>query len=208
MHEILANLLPHSDSVFQWLELYGSGALFALLALGIIALPIPEETMLVFTGVLLKKGTLFIPNTLLAAYAGSCAGITVSYLIGKTWGYYLIHKYGRFLGITERKLTSAHNWFERYGKWSLLVGYFIPGVRHFTGISAGTTRLEFPTFAFFAYTGAILWVSLFLSIGYFSGAYWIQTLENAEFKIEWLLITALVLAALFLFFKFRKKSKS
>ena len=46
------------------------------------------------------------------------------------------------------------------------------GVRHFTGLCAGTTKLEYKTFAFFAYTGASLWALLFTLTGYFFFNQW------------------------------------
>jgi membrane protein DedA with SNARE-associated domain len=50
-----------------------------------------------------------------------------------------------------------------------VIGYFIPGVRHFTGFSSGMATLPFHHFALFAYSGALLWVTSFLTIGYFFG---------------------------------------
>ena len=40
------------DGVFAWLSAHGYGALYLLLALGVVGLPIPDETLLVFTGYL------------------------------------------------------------------------------------------------------------------------------------------------------------
>ncbi len=173
------------ETITYWLENYGSLTLFVLLALGIIALPVPEETLLTITGVWLSKGLFANPSiTVLAAILGSMCGITVSYLLGRNLGHFLLHKYGSWIGITESRLEKAHNWFDKYGKWSLFFGYFIPGVRHFTGISAGITELQYKHFALFAYFGAALWVSTFLSIGYFFGDYWTSLFEVIEDEIE------------------------
>src|SRR5262249_11216787 len=121
------------DSLVIWLTQYGSFALFGLLALGIIALPIPDETLMTFAGVMIAKGHLEMIPTLLAAYGGCFFGITVSYFIGRTAGTYLVKQYGSHIGLTEEKINRVHLWFEKIGKWTLLVGYFIPGVRHLTG---------------------------------------------------------------------------
>jgi len=159
---------------------YGSIVLFVLLALGIIALPIPDETLLVFSGALMAKGVLLIPFTFIAALAGSISGITISYLLGRTGGTFLVNKYGGTIGITPDKMQKAHDWFQRYGKWSLSFGYFIPGVRHFTGLTAGTSGLEFKDFSVFAYSGALVWVTTFLTIGYFFGNICFSFLETID----------------------------
>lgn len=176
------DMLPEMLEV--WLLDYGSFVLFFLLALGIIALPVPEETLLVFSGFLIHKGIFFFLPTVLFAYAGSIVGITVSYLIGHTGGLYIVKKYGSYIGLTDAKMDRAHSWFEHYGKWVLFIGYFIPGVRHFTGIFAGVTDLEYRHFALYAYTGALFWVLLFISIGYFFGSYNQTLIEFIEKNVE------------------------
>lgn len=163
-----------------WLTQYGSVALFFLLVSGIVILPIPEETLMVVAGVLMSQGILNTPSTLVAAYGGSICGITTSYLLGLTIGHFLIIKYGKWIGMTQSRLDKAHNWFEKFGKWTLIVGYFIPGVRHFTGFVSGTTEMQYKHFALFAYTGAVLWVTTFISIGYFCGNYCFEKFSKLE----------------------------
>ncbi len=203
----LMDFLPSQETITIWLTHYGAFAFFGLLVLGIVALPVPEESMMILAGVLMHDGTLPIHTTMLAAYAGSMCGITVSYMLGRTLGIYFVHKYGGWVGITETMLIKAHNWFERFGKWTLLVGYFIPGVRHFTGFFAGTSFLDFRLFIVFAYTGAVLWVSTFLSIGYFLGNYWSEFFEDIEISADWLVILAVVAFAIYIAYLVRKANR-
>lgn len=167
------NHLPH-DLITHWLSHYGSIALFILLAVGIFGLPIPDETLLVVAGFLMAKGHLSWYATIPSAFLGTIVGITSSYIIGYTAGRILVLKYGKYLGITPENYAKAHQWFEKIGKYCLLISYYIPGVRHLAGILAGTTYLRFWEFALFAYTGAIIWASTFLSIGYFFYDAWHQ----------------------------------
>jgi membrane protein DedA with SNARE-associated domain len=203
------DMLPDMETFSLWLVQYGSFALFGLLALGIIALPVPEETLMVLAGILMFNEKLHITETIIAACAGSIFGITVSYALGKTVGNYFLHRYGKWVGIKERQIRLVHEWFEKYGKWTLLIGYFIPGVRHLTGFSAGTSTLEYHRFALFAYTGAVIWVSTFLSIGYFFGNYWLEILGYFTVDIDHMILMAITVFAIalgvYLYFKFKKK---
>lgn len=199
-------VLPDTSLLSLWLIKYGSFVLFIMLSLGIIALPIPEETLMVIAGVLMHKGKLNIPLTVLFAYAGTICGISVSYLLGRTAGNFLLQRYGVWIGITHERLEKAHSWFERLGKWLLLIGYFIPGVRHFTGFCAGTTYMKFSHFALYAYSGAILWVSLFLSLGYFVGNYCFSLYEKLE-AIDLITIGLFVLAFIVLVYVIKKRIK-
>lgn len=185
---------------------YGSIVLFILLALGIIALPIPDETLLVFAGALMAKGVLVVPLTILAAIAGSITGISISYVVGRTGGHYVVHKYGSMVGITDDKLQKAHVWFERYGKWTLTFGYFIPGVRHFTGLTAGISELEYRHFSLFAYSGALLWVTTFLSIGYFFGNICFSFLESIDTTTVLIVGACVTLLAVYIIIKSLKPS--
>ncbi len=74
-----------------------------------------------------------------------------------------------------------------------MIGYFVPGVRHFTAIVAGTSKLEYHGFAAFAYTGALLWVSTFLFIGYHFGARWEEILGVIDHNLKQASVVAGVL---------------
>lgn len=175
------------DHFLPWLNHYGSIVIFVWFALGIFALPIPEESLLLVLGILMAKGQLQATSTFFAAYAGSCCGITGSYGLGRATGHYLSQSWGRYIGLSEKRYQAAHVWFERFGKWALVIGYFIPGVRHLTGYMAGALKLPFRHFAVFAYLGAFFWVNLFVSIGYLFHAHWHSAAEALHTHISLLI---------------------
>lgn len=183
------------NAVFQWVATYGYLAIFSLLVLGIVGLPIPDEFLLTSCGYLVYQGHLSLVPTILAGFLGSMCGITCSYTIGRTVGWKVLHsKLGRLFHITDQRIRLVHDWFDRIGHWALLIGYFIPGVRHFTAIVAGTSRLELRSFALFAYAGALLWVCTFVFLGYHFGAQWQQILSLVEHHLKIASIVACVLA--------------
>lgn len=165
----LHSLITVSESIAQALLQHGSIALFALLTIGIVGMPIPDETLLVTAGFLLAKSKLLLLPTLIAAYAGSMCGISISYAIGCTAGSYLVKKYGHWLGITDKRIARTRHWFNHIGGCVLTFGYFVPGIRHITGYVAGTIEMRLPRFMLFAYSGALVWSTLFLTIGYYLG---------------------------------------
>lgn len=179
--------------VLVWIAQYGPIAVFCLLVTGIVGLPVPDETLLTFSGYLIFKGRLNPAYTFAAALGGSGCGITLSYTLGWTFGLALIHRYGKILRIREEHVERAHRFFERAGHWSLTFGYFVPGVRHLTAYAAGMSDLEAPQFALFAYSGALMWVSTFLGLGYFLGERW-QAVE--QIVHHYLAGCAIALAAL------------
>jgi membrane protein DedA with SNARE-associated domain len=180
------------DWVLERISTYGYGGIFFLLVLGIVGLPVPDETLLVFTGYLVSRGRLNPAGAFLSALAGSWCGISLSYTLGRTLGLGVVHRFGKYLHITEERLAKVHRWFDRTGHWALVIGYFIAGVRHFTAIVAGTSKMSFPSFVAYAWSGGLLWVSSFITLGYFLGENWRQITDSIE---QYLLYVSIALIA-------------
>ena len=175
-------MLPEhvSAHILGWITTYGSAAVFVLLVLGVGGLPVPDETLLTFAGVLLRRGHLHLLPTVLAAMLGSICGITVSYTIGRTLGVGIVDRYGRWLHITHADLHRVEQWMEHSGKWLLTFGYFIPGIRHLTAIVAGSSELPRQIFALYAYSGAVIWSMTFLTVGWYVGSRWEAVLARIQ----------------------------
>lgn len=157
---------------FDWISRYRYGAIFALLMLGIVGLPVSDETLLVFVGYLSFKGTLQLEPAVATAFLGSASGISISYMLGRFVGLPALTKFGYLFHLRPDHLVLAQRWVERWGKYSLLVIYFIPGFRHLGALILGAALLPPTVFARFAYTGALIWSSSFIGIGYFMGEEW------------------------------------
>lgn len=194
--------LPIDETFSNWLIQYGSIVLFVFLMLGIIALPIPDETLMIFAGFLMNTGKLHIPSTIVAAYLGSVCGITLSYLLGRTVGHYFTHNYGKHFGMTPERLDRVEKWLQKYGKWTLILGYFIPGIRHLTGVATGMAYVSFKEFALFAYTGAAIWVATFLSIGYFFGNYCVAIISIIALDFDEILIIIIAIVFFYYFYRY------
>ncbi len=198
---------PSHTAWHLWLHHYGSAALFFFVAAGIFAIPIPVEMLLITAGAFMSHGEFGVPQTLIGAYAGSVCGITGSYLVGRTAGHALLMKYGEWVGLEKEHWDTTEAWFERSGKWLLFTGYFIPVVRHLTGILAGSTSSHFREFALFAYSGALVWTVSYLSAGYLFGHYAIafhaQFLRHIELTLAFVSLAGLALFLLYRLYKNR-----
>jgi membrane protein DedA with SNARE-associated domain len=184
------------QQILAWISQYGYLAIFLLLVFGIVGLPVPDETLLAFTGYMVFKGHLSLAPAFAAALGGSLCGITFSYTLGRKFGLPLIHRYGKYLRIREEHLVKAHAWFARVGHWALTLGYFVAGVRHFTAYAAGMSAVEPQQFALYAYSGGIVWVSTFIGLGYFLGDRWEAVQKNIDrYLLGGAIAAALLIAA-------------
>jgi membrane protein DedA with SNARE-associated domain len=168
--------------------------LFIALGLGIVGLPIPDETLMAYAGFLVFQGKLNFLSTILVAFLGTSCGITIGYALGKTLGSRLINKYAAKMHVNPDEIQQAKNFYNRYGKFALCIGYFTPGVRHLTAIIAGTSHMPYRTFALFAYTGGFLWTITLVSLGYVLGEKWRRVyMYSHRFIIPFVLIAVIVL---------------
>jgi membrane protein DedA with SNARE-associated domain len=179
------------ESVLGWVADYGYVGIFGVLMLGIVGVPVPDETLLVFAGYLIFKHELEPLPTFAAGFLGSICGITVSYALGRMLGLYVVTRLGRFLHVEPAHLDRVRAWYEGKGKYALVISYFVPGIRHLAAYVAGSSRLPLPVFAAFAYLGGLLWSSSFISIGYVLGDEWEQMSASLH---RYLLIGAGVIA--------------
>lgn len=151
---------------------YGYAAIFCLLMLGIVGPLIPDDTILVLSGLAAQRGRLDLAATIAVAYAGSLCGITLSYALGRTGLVYVLERFGPVERWVNRHMPRVQDWFERYGKWTLFFGYFVAGVRHFTALAAGMSGVRARVFAAYAYPGGLVWVCSFVLVGYYAGQEW------------------------------------
>lgn len=181
------------QAILQWISGYGYPALFVLLALGVVGLPIPDRWLLVFSGYLVFKQVLAPAPTLAVGVLGSAFGLTISYFIGRSSGF-VVRRCGPWLAIDGKRMLRAQQWFHRLGWWIVIVGPFIPGLRNVMGYAAGASQLRLLSFERFAFPGALISSLTLLAIGYFVGPH-MEWLRNHS---RWPIIAIAVLGALLL----------
>lgn len=185
---------------------YGYFAIFGLLVLGIVGPLIPDETILVLSGIAIHRGQLALGTTIGVAFGGSLCGITVSYTLGRTGVIYVLRRFKPLEKWVDRHLPQVEKWFQRYGKWTLFFGYFIAGLRHFTALTAGMSKVKLRTFAAYAYPGGFVWVVCFVYVGYYLGAEW-ENLRH-RFNRGALVIAGVVLVASLLTWYLRRRDRA
>jgi membrane protein DedA with SNARE-associated domain len=163
--------------------------------LELICIPIPNEALLSYVGILSFHGQMNLVLSLCTAGVGGILGATVSYWIGYKLGVPFFRKYGRYMHMGPEKMDHISRWYQKYGKVLLIFSFFIPGIRHIASIISGVIRLPFRSFCIFAYIGVFLWTGTFISLGYVLGPEWDK--YQVEIK-KWLVLASLLLGIVFL----------
>jgi membrane protein DedA with SNARE-associated domain len=151
---------------------YGYIALFIALILGLVGLPVPDELLLAFAGYLIAQGELHFIPTIIVCFIGSMTGMSISFIIGRKLGSPFLIKYKRFTRMTPKRMKRMEKWFNRFGKFAVVFGYFLPGIRHFSAYSAGITNWTYRSFVSYAVIGAAIWSLTFITLGMWLHEYW------------------------------------
>jgi len=156
----------------QMFEQYGYWLLFLGLLAESVALPFPGELAMAYASHLADGGHLALWAVYAVVFAGATVGTTITYALGRKLGLPFFERYGKFIFLSPARIANMQTWFAKYGTKLLLVSYFIPGLRHFTGYLSGMLHIRLRTFLLFNHTGALLWVLVYCTIGYLLGDNW------------------------------------
>lgn len=143
---------------------YGYAALFFSLCLGLFGFPMPNEAIVMTSGAVTSTGLLLPVPAFVMTYLGVCSGLTFGYTIGRIFGLPLLNKLKKLRGF-ERGLERTERLIDKYGRYALLFGYFIPVVRHVMPYVVSSNRMSYLKFAPFAYAGGLLWTSVYFLAG-------------------------------------------
>ncbi|MFY4775595.1 VTT domain-containing protein [Metabacillus sp. RGM 3146] len=191
------------------IEQYGYAVLVIALLLELIALPLPGEFLMGYSGFLIYQHKLNWVLSIGAASLGACIGMTISYWIGYKLGPRFFQKYGHRVHMGPERLEKLSSWFEEYGNKLLIIAYFIPGIRHITGYFSGMTQTSFRTYAVYAYIGAFIWTGSFISLGKLLGPKWEQFHSSIKkYLLIGSLIAIILFALIYIYKNYRKQIES
>jgi len=151
-----------SGNLDYLLATYGYLAVFVFVGVESIGVPVPGETMLVTAAIYAgTTGRLSIFWVIVASAAGAIVGDNIGYLIGRTGGYRLLRRYGRYIRLEEDRLRLGQYLFHKHGPKVVFFGRFISVLRIFAAFLAGVNRMHWRLFLIFNAAGGIIWSTLY-----------------------------------------------
>ncbi len=148
------------------LATYGYLALFGLVFMESLGVPLPGETALLTAAALSATGRLAFPGVLVAAAAGAITGDACGYWIGRLGGLSLLRRYGRLVHLDDRTLERGRRFFQRHGGKTVFLGRFVALLRTTAALLAGVNCMPYLRFTLFNAAGGICWTTLVGALGY------------------------------------------
>lgn len=149
------------------------------------------ETLTLLAGIAAHEGLLHYGWVLLVAASGGALGDIILFFLGRYYGNTILHRFKRH----QEKIAATHRLIQRYPSLFVIGVRFMYGLRIIGPLIIGTSHLRPATFLLLNSIGAILWATLFVSLGYLSGQIitpWLQMHGHPGKHLLWLLLAILL----------------
>jgi len=135
---------------------------------GLVVTPyLPGDSMLFVAGALAGAGLLNIEILIVSLIIAAVIGDSVNYWIGHTIGMKALDM--KYSFVRKEHLDQTHEYFQKYGGFTIVIARFIPFIRTFAPFLAGVGKMSYRWFLTYNIAGAVMWVCAFSLIGYFFG---------------------------------------
>ncbi|HVW17576.1 MAG TPA: DedA family protein [Solirubrobacteraceae bacterium] len=148
----------------------GYFAIFGLIAIETLGVPVPGETALITGALLAGRGKLHVELVIALAAAGAILGDNVGFTIGRHYGRRLLTTdFGPFPRQRKRLIEVAEPFFERHGPKAVFLGRWFAGLRITSAWMAGASRMGWLVFLFWNALGGVAWAASVGLAVYFAG---------------------------------------
>ena len=184
-----------SDWVQGIVRAGGYPVVFLLITLESTLVPIPSELVMPFAGFMAWEGKFSLPVILVINSVAAMLGSGICYWIGVVGGKPFLVNYGKYFLVRQHEIARTEAFFARHGKTTILIGRFLPVIRHIISVPAGIARMPLPGFFLQTFLGSTIWGGALILLGYYVGANWealTSTLKRVDHVIGAILVLALV----------------
>jgi len=144
---------------------YGLALVFANVLLEQLGLPIPAVPTLVVAGALAAEGELSSFAVFGLAFVACMIGDAIWFLAGRRYGRRVMAFLCRVSLSPDSCVRQTEFRFERWGRLTLVLSKFIPGLSTIAPPLAGAMRLGWPSFLLLNSLGVVIWVGVAVGAG-------------------------------------------
>jgi membrane protein DedA with SNARE-associated domain len=155
-----------SEQLLAAVLTYGLPVLFGVLVFAAIGFPIPVSVLLVAAGSFVKQGEMAMVPVMLVATSATILGDNIGYGISFWGGRRLVDRITDRFGGAE-KLKKAEALSNRWGAAGIFLSrWLITVLGPWINITSGLSGYPWPQFAIWAALGKVVWVVLYVMLGY------------------------------------------
>jgi membrane protein DedA with SNARE-associated domain len=178
------------DTIKPLIAQHGYLAVFCIVTLECVGVPIPGETALVLAAIFAGATGLLDINLVIAlAAAGAILGGNVGFWAGRRFGLPLLLNHGGKVGFSDQRIRLGQYLFAHHGAKIVFFGRFVALLRIFAAFLAGANRFGWGQFLFYNATGAVVWAAVFGVGGYAFG----DAIEGVEGPFSKIVLALVIL---------------
>src|SRR5882762_5049906 len=144
---------------------YGLALVFANVLLEQLGLPIPAVPALIVAGAMAAEGELSPLAVFGVAFVACMIGDAVWFIAGRRYGRRVMAFLCRVSLSPDSCVRQTEFRFERWGRLTLVLSKFIPGLSTIAPPLAGAMRLGWPSFLLLNSLGVVIWAGVALGAG-------------------------------------------
>jgi membrane-associated protein len=129
---------------------------------------LPGDSLLFTAGFIASQGLLNIVVLTFGCFVCAVLGDNLGYATGYRFGRKLFHKEDSRL-FKKKHLIKTQNFYDKHGKKTIVLARFLPIVRTFAPIVAGTAAMRYRIFMAYNLVGGFVWTIGLCLMGYFLG---------------------------------------
>lgn len=129
---------------------------------------LPGDSLLFTAGFVASQGYLNFPALVVLCVIAAILGDQVGYVFGHRLGKKLFEKDSSKI-FKKKHLMSAQAFYEKHGGKTIILARFVPIVRTFAPIVAGSANMAYRKFLTYNIIGGLLWAVGITTAGYFLG---------------------------------------
>lgn len=171
LFDFILHIDKHLGEIIQQYRTWSYLILFFIIfaETGFVFTPfLPGDSLIFAAGTFAAIGAFNIGILFCVLAGASICGDTTNYWIGNFIGPKIFQREKiRFL--KKEYLTKTHIFYEKHGGKTIILAKFMPIIRTFAPFVAGIGSMTYRRFIIFNVTAAIIWIGIFLSLGYYFG---------------------------------------
>jgi membrane protein DedA with SNARE-associated domain len=144
-------------------------AVFGLIAIETMGVPVPGETALIAAGLAAHDGHLSIELVIVLAAVAAILGDNVGFAIGRRFGRRIFERPGIAYEQRLALLELGEPFFERHGPKAVFLGRWVAGLRIAAAWLAGINRMPWRRFLFWNALGGVGWATSVGLLAYYLG---------------------------------------
>lgn len=199
------------DHLIHYIQVFGNfGYVLLFLIIFFESFPLtfflPGDSLLFTTGILASAGHFNIVLLIGTFFVASVFGYIFSYFAGEKLRDFILKSNDKYW-FKKKHLEYTHEFYQKYGAKTLIIGRFVPIVRSFGPTLAGAIDMKFKRFLRYTLVGGAFWTFGVTLVGFKVG----KMFPNTHFHLTPIILAIVLvslLPTLYEYYSHKRKKKN